>query len=150
MTDTQGYGLDELEVGQSAQIERLVDETTVQKFAEVSGDYNPLHMDEEYASKSAFRGRIAHGALVASFVSCVLGSHLPGHGAVFRGMSMQFSKPARIGDTVISRATVKEIEVSKRRVILDCVCMVGDEIVMEAEAEVMVRKRRKKTAVSAD
>ncbi|WP_019959850.1 MaoC family dehydratase [Woodsholea maritima] len=146
MSDTQGFGLDELWVGQSAQIERLVDETTIEKFAEVSGDYNPLHMDEAYAAKSAFRGRIAHGALVASFVSCVLGSHLPGPGAVFAGMSMRFSKPVRIGDTVIARATIKDIDVTKRRVILECVCLVDDEIVMEADAEVMVRKRRKKSA----
>ena len=62
---------------------------------------NPLHMDEEYAARTPFRGRIAHGALIASYISCVLGNHLPGPGAVFAGMTMRFERPVRIGDTVI-------------------------------------------------
>ena len=89
MSDFEGYGINELEVGQSAEITRLVDDNTVKQFAEVSGDFNPLHMDEAYAARSPFRGRIAHGALVASFISCVLGNHLPGPGAVFAGMTMR-------------------------------------------------------------
>jgi 3-hydroxybutyryl-CoA dehydratase len=146
MDQSQGYGINELEVGQSAEIERLVDDEAVRKFAEVSGDFNPLHMDEAYAARSPFRGRIAHGALIASFISCVLGNHLPGPGAVFQGMTMRFERPVRIGDTVIARATVTEIDVKHRQVKLACVCEVGGEPVMEADATVMVRKRR---AVSA-
>ena len=66
MSENQGFGINELEVGQSAEIERQVDDELIAKFAEVSGDFNPLHMDEEFAAKTPFRGRIAHGALVAS------------------------------------------------------------------------------------
>jgi len=146
MSDFEGYAITELEVGQSAEITRLVDEDTVQKFAEVSGDSNPLHMDEAYAKRTPFRGRIAHGALVASFISCVLGNHLPGPGAVFAGMTMRFERPVRIGDTVIARATVTEVDVKARRVKLACVCEVDGETCMEADAEVIVRKRRKSTA----
>jgi 3-hydroxybutyryl-CoA dehydratase len=146
MSDFEGYALTELEIGQFAEITRLVDEAAVQKFAEVSGDFNPLHMDEAYASRSAFRGRIAHGALVASYVSCVLGNHLPGPGAVFAGMSMRFERPVRIGDTVICRATVTDVDVKARRVKLACVCEVDGEICMAADAEVIVRKRRKTAA----
>ena len=146
MSDFEGFAITELEVGQSAEITRLVDENTVRQFAEVSGDFNPLHMDEAYASRSPFRGRIAHGALVASFISCVLGNHLPGPGAVFAGMTMRFERPVRIGDTVIARATVTEVDVKARRVKLACVCEVGGETCMEADAEVIVRKRRKATA----
>lgn len=143
MSDFEGYGINELEIGQSAEITRLVDEAAVQKFAEVSGDFNPLHMDEAYAARSPFRGRIAHGALVASFISCVLGNHLPGPGAVFAGMTMRFERPVRIGDTVICRATVTEVDVRARRVKLACVCEVDGQTCMAADAEVIVRKRRK-------
>ena len=146
MSDFEGFAITELEVGQSAEITRLVDENTVRQFAEVSGDFNPLHMDEAYAARSPFRGRIAHGALVASFISCVLGNHLPGPGAVFAGMTMRFERPVRIGDTVIARATVTDVDVKARRVKLACVCEVEGQTRMEADAEVIVRKRRKSTA----
>jgi len=146
MSDFEGYAITELEVGQSAEITRVVDDETVRKFAEVSGDFNPLHMDEAYAKRSPFRGRIAHGALVASFISCVLGNHLPGPGAVFAGMTMRFERPVRIGATVIARATVTEVDVKARRVKLACVCEVEGETCMEADAEVIVRKRRKSAA----
>jgi len=146
MSEFEGYAITELEVGQTAEITRLVDEAAVTKFAEVSGDFNPLHMDEAYAARSPFRGRIVHGALVASFISCVLGNHLPGPGAVFAGMTMRFERPVRIGDTVICRATVTEIDVRARRVKLACVCAVDGQTCMEADAEVIVRKRRKSAA----
>ena len=146
MSEFEGYAITELEVGQTAEISRLVDDAAVAKFAEVSGDFNPLHMDEAYAARSPFRGRIAHGALVASFISCVLGNHLPGPGAVFAGMTMRFERPVRIGDTVICRATVTEIDVKARRVKLACVCEVDGQTCMEADAEVIVRKRRKSAA----
>jgi 3-hydroxybutyryl-CoA dehydratase len=142
MKEMQGFGINELEVGQTAAITRLVDDEAVRRFAEVSGDFNPLHLDEEYAARTPFRGRIAHGALIASYISCVLGNHLPGPGAVFAGMTMRFERPVRIGDTVIARATVTAIDIKQRRVMLDCTCEVGGELCMKAEAEVMVRKRR--------
>jgi len=146
MAVSQGFSLDELQVGQSAEIQRLVDEDVVRRFAEVSGDFNPLHMDEDYARRTAFRGRIAHGALVASFISCVLGNHLPGPGAVFAGMTMRFARPVRLGDEVTARATVVEIDLKTRMVKLACVCEVEGEACLHADAEVMVRKRRKSAA----
>jgi len=144
MSEFEGYAITELEVGQTAEITRLVDDEAVRKFAEVSGDFNPLHMDEDYARRSPFRGRIAHGALIASYISCVLGNHLPGPGAVFAGMTMRFERPVRIGDTVIARATVTEVDVKGRTVKLACVCEVDGQTCMEADADVIVRKRRKR------
>ncbi|MCH8488503.1 MAG: MaoC family dehydratase [Oceanicaulis sp.] len=146
MTGGEGFGINELEIGQTAEISRLVDDETVRRFAEVSGDFNPLHMDEAYAARSPFRGRIAHGALVASFISCVLGNHLPGPGAVFAGMTMRFERPVRIGDTVVARATVVDIDIKARKVKLACVCEVDGQTCMEADAEVVVRKRRSASA----
>lgn len=145
MSDFEGYAITELEVGQTAEITRVVDEEAIQRFAEVSGDFNPLHMDEAYASRTPFRGRIAHGALVASYISCVLGNHLPGPGAIFAGMNMRFERPVRIGETVKARATVVEVDIKARKVKLECVCSVEGETCMAADAEVIVRKRRKKT-----
>ncbi len=146
MTGGEGFGINELVIGQTAEISRLVDDETVRRFAEVSGDFNPLHMDEAYAARSPFRGRIAHGALVASFISCVLGNHLPGPGAVFAGMTMRFERPVRIGDTVVARATVVDIDIKARKVKLACVCEVDGQTCMEADAEVVVRKRRPASA----
>ena len=146
MSDFEGYAITELEVGQTAEIIRVVDEEAIQRFAEVSGDFNPLHMDEAYASRTPFRGRIAHGALVASYVSCVLGNHLPGPGAIFSGMNIRFERPVRIGETVTAKATVVDVDVKGRKVKLDCVCSVDGETCMIADAEVIVRKRRKSTS----
>ena len=143
MSENQGFGINELEVGQSAEIKRRVDDDLIAKFAEVSGDFNPLHMDEAFASKTPFRGKIAHGALVASFVSCVLGNELPGPGAIFQSMQIRFQRPVRPGDTVITRAEVQEIDIRSRLVKMACECRVEGELVMQADAEVMVRKRRK-------
>ena len=146
MSQVQGRSLDELEIGQFAEAVKTVSEEDLELFAQVSGDRNPVHMDETFARATPFRGRIVHGALVASFISGVLGNQLPGPGAIFMGLNMRFLKPVRIGDTVVARATVKTIDAKTRKVIMDCLCTVEGDSVMEAEAEVMVRKRRKREA----
>lgn len=138
--------LEDLHIGRSAEIVRHVDEDAVKAFAEVSGDFNPLHMDEAYARRTPFRGRIAHGALIASFISGVLGNELPGPGAIFVGMDIRFQRPVRIGDTVVAKATVREVDLKSRMVKMDCECTVEGEIAMTAHATVMVRTRRKKSA----
>ncbi len=88
MSETRGIALEEMEIGQTAESVRIVEEADLDLFAKVSGDYNPVHMDEEYARATPFRGRIAHGALVASFISGVLGNQLPGPGAIFLGLNI--------------------------------------------------------------
>ena len=145
MAEVHGIALEEMEIGQSAEAVRVVTEEDLELFAKVSGDYNPVHMDEAFARATPFRGRIAHGALVASFISGVLGNQLPGPGAIFLGLNMRFFHPTRIGDEVITRVTVKSIDLKARKVVMDCVCLVGDNLTMQAEAEVMVRKRRRKS-----
>ena len=145
MAEVRGIALEEMEIGQSAEAVRTVTEEDLDLFAKVSGDYNPVHMDEEFARATPFRGRIAHGALVASFISGVLGNQLPGPGAIFLGLNMRFFLPTRIGDEVTTRVTVKSVDLKSRKAIMLCICTVGDKTTMEAEAEVMVRKRRKKS-----
>jgi 3-hydroxybutyryl-CoA dehydratase len=134
--------IDDLEVGQSASYTRTVTEADVQQFGAVSGDLNPLHFDEEYAKTTVFRGRIAHGVLSLSYVSTVLGTQLPGAGSIFLGATVRFKAPVRIGDTVTATCTVKEINRQRNRVTFDCVCKVGNTVVVECETLVMVPARK--------
>ncbi|MBO6730149.1 MAG: MaoC family dehydratase [Maricaulis sp.] len=144
MSEQTAIELEDMEIGHCAEAVRVVTEEDLELFAKVSGDYNPVHMDEEFARKTPFRGRIAHGALIASFISGVLGNQLPGPGAIFLGLNMRFALPTRIGDEVTTRVTVKSVDLKSRKAVMDCVCMAEGKELMRAEAEVMVRKRRKK------
>ncbi|HEY4078287.1 MAG TPA: MaoC family dehydratase [Rhizomicrobium sp.] len=131
--------LDELKPGMSAQIERTITERDIQLFGEATGDMNPVHFDEEYARKTIFRGRVAHGALSIGFISALLGTQLPGDGSIFVSASIVFKTPVRIGDTVVTTATVREI--IGREVIMDCVCTVDGKQVLESEARVLAPRR---------
>src|ERR1043165_4015044 len=131
--------LDELAPGMSASTEHTVSERDVQLFGEATGDMNPVHFDEEFARKTVFRGRVAHGALSIGFISALLGTKLPGDGSIFLSASIVFKVPVRIGDTVVTTATVREI--NGREVVLDCVCKVDDRLVLESEAHVLAPRR---------
>jgi 3-hydroxybutyryl-CoA dehydratase len=137
------YYIDDLKPGMSESFEKTVTERDVELFGEVSGDMNPVHFDEEFARKTIFRGRIAHGVLCLSYMSTVLGMKMPGPGTIFMSASSRFRAPVRIGDTVITTCTVKEVVPEKRRVLFDCVCKVGDNTVVEGEALVMAPARPK-------
>ena len=138
-----GYILDELSVGMTAELVREVTEERIQRFAEASDDFNPVHMDEAYASKTAYRGRIAHGLLSASFVSAVVGTLLPGPGAIYLHQTMDFHKPVRIGDVVVGRVTVTHIDPESARVTLKTECLVNGESVLDGEAVIRVPRRRR-------
>ena len=96
----QGLYFDELSVGQSAEVTHVVGAADIEAFAAVSGDVNPVHMDEEFAKTTAFGGRIAHGMLLAAYISAVLGNDLPGPGSIYLSQSMRFRRPVKIGDPV--------------------------------------------------
>ena len=130
--------IEELEIGQSATYERTVSEEDIVRFAEVSGDDNPVHLDEEFASKTMFKGRIAHGMLGAGFISTAVGTRLPGYGCIYISRSLRFRAPVRIGDTVVTTATVKAVDKDRKRVTMETVCAVGDKNVIDGEAELMV------------
>src|SRR3954465_13788574 len=115
--------MDEIKPGMSATTARTVTEHQVQLFGEATGDMNPVHFDEEYARKTLFRGRVAHGALSIGFMSAVLGNQLPGPGSIFMSATTTFKAPVRIGDTVLTVCTVKEIR-DKRQVVMICICSV--------------------------
>jgi len=134
----QGLTIAELTPGMTAELSHTVSEADIVDFARVTGDTNPVHMDEGYAAKTMFKGRIAHGMLSAGYISAVLGTKLPGPGAVYMSQSMMFKAPVRIGDTVLTRVTVKEVIADKKRVRLETVCLVAGKPVVEGEALLMV------------
>lgn len=138
-----GYILDELFVGMTAEKRVPVTEQRIGHFAEASDDFNPLHMDEAFASKTAYRSRIAHGLLSASFGSAVVGTILPGAGAIYLGQTLSFYKPVRIGDVVVARVTVATIDEGAARVVLRCECFVEGELIMDGDATVRVPRRRR-------
>jgi 3-hydroxybutyryl-CoA dehydratase len=134
----KGKTFADLAVGMQVSTQTTVTEQDVIDFARVSGDHNPLHMDEEYAKTTLFKGRIAHGALTASYVSAILGNDLPGPGAVFMELNLKFIRPVRIGDTVTASCEVLEMIERGYRVKLAVKGEVDGKTCMKGEALVMV------------
>jgi len=131
--------IDDIQVGQAAELAKTVTETDIALFAGVTGDFNPVHIDAVEAGKSRFGERIAHGMLSAGFISAVLGTRLPGTGSIYLSQSLRFTKPVRIGDTVTTRVEVLEVIATKRRVRLATTCRnQNGETVVEGEAVVML------------
>lgn len=135
------YYFEDLQVGNSAAFEKTVTEADIQAFAAISGDTNPVHLDEEYARGTMFKGRIAHGLLSAGFISTVFGTKLPGPGSIYISQNLRFKAPVRIGDTVEARVEVKELLPEKKRAVFTTTCKVGDRVVIEGEATLMVPSR---------
>lgn len=130
---------EEIAVGMRAELTKTVTETDVVLYAGITGDMNPAHLDETWASRSRFGGRIAHGMLTAGFLSAVMAMKLPGPGTIYLSQSLRFTKPVRIGDTVTARVEVLEVIPAKRRVRLATTCsnQAGDTV-LEGEAVVML------------
>jgi len=137
-TNNKSYFIEELEIGMSAEYIRNVTQQDIQDFANLSGDDNPVHLDEEFASQTRFEGCIAHGMLSAAFISTVIGTKLPGTGAIYLGQQLKFIAPVRPGDTVTTTVTVTDVNTEKRRITLETICSVNDEPVLEGEALVLV------------
>jgi acyl dehydratase len=127
-------------IGDSASISKTITDADIHAFAEVTGDHNPLHLDDEYAAKTRFGRRIAHGMLSASLISAVLANELPGAGSVYLSQTLKFVKPVFPGDTVTARVTVTEIRDDKPIAKLETVCLnQRDETVLQGEATVLVQ-----------
>ncbi|HEY4136030.1 MAG TPA: MaoC family dehydratase [Alphaproteobacteria bacterium] len=137
-SDYQGYAIEELSVGMSATYVRTISEADIVAFAAVSGDNNPVHLDKAFAEKTMFKGQIAHGMLTASFISTALGTKLPGYGCIYMSQDLRFKAPVRIGDVVKTEVTVSEVILEKKRVVLTTQCIVGDKVVLEGTAMMMV------------
>ncbi len=139
--DLMGYCIEDLSVGMTAVFAKTVTEADIVLFAGISGDINPVHLNHEFATETMFEGRIAHGMLTAGFISTVIGTKLPGPGAIYLKQSLNFKAPVRAGDTVRARVTVKEMMVEKRRIVLETVATVGNKAVLDGEALILVPSR---------
>ena len=136
-----GLFLEDLSVGQSAELVRTVTEADITAFAQVTGDTNPVHLDADYAATTALGERIAHGMLSAGYISAVLGTSLPGPGAVYLSQALAFKRPVKIGAEVVARVTVTAIDEAKARVTLDTSCLVNGKAVVGGEAVVLVPRK---------
>ncbi len=141
-----GYILEELHVGMAAEKFVDVSEERIRLFAEASDDFNPVHLDEAFAAKTAYRGRIAHGLLSAAFGSAVVGTILPGAGSIYVSQTLAFHLPVRIGDRVRIQITVISVDPESARVELKCEGFVDGKLIMDGVAVVRVPRRRKPAA----
>jgi len=141
MDNLHGYYLEDLEVGMSDSFAKTISEADVYGFAGISGDTNPVHINEEYAATTPFGQRIAHGMLSAALISTVAGTKLPGPGAIYVDQKIKFKAPLFIGQTARAEITVKEINERRRRVLCDTNVYVGDKVIATGEATFMVDAR---------
>ena len=132
---------EDIAIGQSAEFTKTVTEADIMGFAYISGDRNPVHLDEAYAQSTPFKGRIAHGMLSAAFISTVFGMHLPGPGCIYVAQSLKFKAPVRIGDAVTARCEVIGLAPEKRLATFRTTCKVAGRTVIDGEATLMVPGR---------
>lgn len=136
-----GFFFEDLEVGQTADFGKIITEGDIDLFADVSGDTNPVHMNEEYASQTVFKGRIAHGMLSAGLISTVFGTKLPGPGCIYIAQNLKFKAPVKIGDTAIARVELMELVPGRNRANFKTTVSVGTTVVIDGDATLMVPSR---------
>ena len=122
----EGKTIDEIKVGDSAQISKTITESDIELFARVTGDFNPVHLDQAYAEKTMFKGRIAHGLLSVGLLSSILGNVLPGYGTIYLSQEVKFLTPVRIGDTITARVEVIELIPEKNKAKFRTTCINQD------------------------
>lgn len=130
--------IEDINVGMSMSYSRTINDRDIRLFAELSGDNNPVHLDEKYAESSRFKKRIAHGLMSAGFFSALFGTKIPGVGCVYVAQSLKFKRPVYIDDNVTATVTVTSLDLKNRRVFFDTVCTVKSKIVISGEAEIYI------------
>jgi len=141
MKELHGYYLEDLAPGMTALYAKTVTDADVVLFAGISGDVNPVHLNQEFADRTMFRGRIAHGMLTASFISTVIGTKLPGPGCIYVSQNLKFKAPVRVGDTVNARVTITSVDEARGRIAVETTCTVGNVVVIAGEAVLLVPRR---------
>jgi 3-hydroxybutyryl-CoA dehydratase len=136
-----GYFFEDLQIGQTALFAKTITEADIVLFAGVSGDTNPIHLNEEYAAQTMFKGRIAHGMLLASLISTVLGTKMPGPGCVYIAQNLKFKAPVKIGDTATAKVELIELMPEKKRATFKTTVSVGTMVVIDGDAILMVPSR---------
>ena len=138
MDELMGYTFEELSEGMTDTFGKTITDADICIFAGVSGDTNPVHLNDEFAKASMFKTRIAHGMIGAAFISAVFGTKLPGPGCIYVSQTLKFKAPVRVGDTLMARVTVRKMIPGKKFVEFDTVCTVNGKNVIEGEAVIMV------------
>lgn len=141
MQSKHGYYFEDLSLGMSDSYTRTVTDQDIVQFAEVTGDTNPDHLDDEFAASTRFKKRIAHGMLSGGYISTVVGTRLPGPGCLYISQALKFRAPVYIGDEVTARVTIKGLNQSRGFVTLETICSVGTTDVVRGEAVILVPKR---------
>ncbi|UWQ21326.1 MaoC family dehydratase [Jannaschia sp. W003] len=134
--------IEDIEIGMTRSLTKIVTDRDIELFAEVSTDHNPVHLDDAYARDTIFEGRIAHGMLTAGLISAVIGEQLPGHGTVYLGQTLKFLAPVRPGDMVEAVVRVTDMDLRKRRVTMETWCEIGGKRVLAGEAVVLAPSRK--------
>ena len=132
------YKIEDLVIGMSASYSQTITDADVKSYAALSGDRNPIHMDDEYSEKSRYGKRIAHGMISSSFFSALFGTKLPGAGCVYISQSLKFRKPVYIGDTVTAVIEVTNVNIEGKRVAFNTYCTVSGRKVITGEAEIYI------------
>ena len=130
--------LEEIEIGMNVSYSQTITDADVKAFSGISGDRNPVHLDEVYAENSRYKKRIAHGLMTASYFSALFGTKIPGEGCVYVSQSLNFKRPVYIGDTVVATVEVISVDLAKKRVFFRTTCKVKNKVVTDGEAELFV------------
>ena len=130
--------LEEIEIGMNVSYSQTITDADVKTFSGISGDRNPVHLDEQYAENSRYKKRIAHGLMTASYFSALFGTKIPGEGCVYVSQSLNFKRPVYIGDTVVATVEVISVDLAKKRVFFRTTCKVKNKVVTDGEAELFV------------
>jgi 3-hydroxybutyryl-CoA dehydratase len=135
--------IEDFTVGMESTTEKTVTIEDIKRFAEVSGDFNPVHLDEEFAKKTIFKRRIAHGFLTASFISTVIATELPGPGSIYLKQSLKFLAPVYIDEKILVKVRIIEINIEKSKVKLVTECFKNKTLVLTGEAEILIQAKKK-------
>ncbi|MAJ67774.1 MAG: hypothetical protein CMM89_06360 [Rickettsiales bacterium] len=135
--------IEDFTVGMESTTEKTVTIEDIKRFAEVSGDFNPVHLDEEFAKKTIFKGRIAHGFLTASFISTIIATELPGPGSIYLKQSLKFLAPVYIDEKILVKVRIIEINIEKSKVKLITECFKNKTLVLTGEAEILIQAKKK-------
>ena len=125
-------------IGDSVEIEKCMTIELVKLFADISNDHNPVHLDKEYAKSSRYKGQIIHGLMAASLFSGLFGMKLPGEGCVYKSQNLRFKRPIYVGDTVVARVEVSDVDVAKKHLTFSTQCLVNNRVVIDGESQIFV------------
>lgn len=130
--------IENIQPGMAISYSQTITDADIKAYAGLSGDHNPVHVSDDYASSSRFGKRIAHGLMSAGFFSALFGTRLPGPGCVYVAQSLQFKRPVYMNDTVVATVKVLSVDIGKSRVFFETICTVGAKVVIKGEAEIYI------------